>query len=111
MSLHFSVLHQERTEGIRSVRNSRYKTQQLADDFAKLFPKLSFQPEFSWAGTFGVTKDGLPYIGHYEPKPNGLFSLGFGGNGITFSVIAAEIIRDILLEKANPNEAIFALDR
>ena len=87
------------------------KTQQLADDFVKLFPKLRFRPEFSWAGTFGVTKDGLPYIGHYEPKPNGLFSLGFGGNGITFSVIAAEIIRDILLEKANPNEAIFALDR
>ena len=87
------------------------KTQQLADDFANLFPKLSFRPEFSWAGTFGVTKDGLPYIGHYEPKPNGLFSLGFGGNGITFSVIAAEIIKNILLEKANPNEAIFALDR
>lgn len=87
------------------------KTKQLADDFAKLFPKLSFRPEFSWAGTFGATKDGLPYIGHYEPKPNGLFSLGFGGNGITFSVIAAEIIRDILLEKSNPSEAIFALDR
>jgi len=87
------------------------KTKQLADDFANLFPKLRFQPEFSWAGTFGATKDGLPYIGHYEPKPNGLFSLGFGGNGITFSVIAAEIIRDILLKKANPNEAIFALDR
>jgi glycine/D-amino acid oxidase-like deaminating enzyme len=87
------------------------KTKQLADDFAKLFPKLRFQPEFSWAGTFGVTKDGLPFIGHYEPKPNGLFSLGFGGNGITFSVIAAEIIRDILLEKANPNETIFAFDR
>ena len=87
------------------------KTKQLGDDFAKLFPKLSFRPEFSWAGTFGVTKDGLPFIGHYGPKPNGLFSLGFGGNGITFSVIAAEIIRDILLEKPNPNEAIFAFDR
>jgi glycine/D-amino acid oxidase-like deaminating enzyme len=87
------------------------KTKQLAGDFAKLFPKLRFQPEFSWAGTFGVTKDGLPFIGHYEPRPNGLFSLGFGGNGITFSVIAAEIIRDILLEKSNPNEAIFAFDR
>lgn len=87
------------------------KTRQLADDFAKLFPKLRFQPEFSWSGTFGVTKDGLPYIGHYAPKPNGLFSLGFGGNGITFSVIAAEIIRDILFKKANPNEAIFAFDR
>ena len=87
------------------------KTKQLADDFAKLFPKLRFQPEFSWAGTFGVTKDGLPFIGHYRLRPNGLFSLGFGGNGITFTVIAAEIIRDILLEKPNPNEAIFAFDR
>ena len=87
------------------------KSKKLADDFAKLFPQYAFRPEFSWAGTFGSTKDGLPYIGKYKPKPRGLFALGFGGNGITFSLIAAEIIVDIILNKKNQNAEIFEFKR
>lgn len=87
------------------------KSKKLADDFAKLFPQHAFRPEFEWAGTFGSTKDGLPYIGPYKPKPKGLFALGFGGNGITFSVIAAEILRDIIQGKENPDAEIFRFDR
>jgi glycine/D-amino acid oxidase-like deaminating enzyme len=33
------------------------------------------------------TKDGLPYIGKHPNFPSAYFVLGFGGNGITFSVI------------------------
>lgn len=87
------------------------KKEQLARDFEKLFPQYAFKPEFYWAGTFGSTKDGLPYIGEYASKPNGLFALGFGGNGITFSVISAKILRDIILGKENPDVDIFAFDR
>ncbi|MDO5510258.1 MAG: FAD-binding oxidoreductase [Weeksellaceae bacterium] len=87
------------------------KQQQLADDFAKLFPEYAFTPEFFWAGTFGSTKDGLPYIGKYEKKPGGLFALGFGGNGITFSVISAKILRDLILGNENPDAQVFAFDR
>src|SRR5690606_31055843 len=77
------------------------KTKQLTKDISKLFPNLDFKPEFSWTGTFGATKDGLPYIGPYKKLPNSYFALGFGGNGITFSVIAAQIIKDILEGKEN----------
>lgn len=87
------------------------KTKQLVEDFNKLFPDIEFKPEFSWTGTFGATKDGLPYIGEYKKLPNSYFALGFGGNGITFSLIAAEIIRDLLLGKENENAEIFAFDR
>ena len=87
------------------------KSAKLAEDFAKIFPQYEFKPEFSWAGTFGSTKDGLPYIGEYEPKPRGLFALGFGGNGITFSLIAAEILRDIIQGNKNPDEQIFRFNR
>lgn len=89
----------------------RYKTKALVKDANKIFPHLDFTPEFAWTGTFGSTKDGLPYIGPYEPLPNSLFALGFGGNGITFSLIAAEIIRDIILGKKNADLELFTFDR
>ncbi|PZR20733.1 MAG: FAD-binding oxidoreductase, partial [Flavobacterium psychrophilum] len=87
------------------------KTKQLAADVNKLFPHLKFKPEFSWTGTFGSTKDGLPYIGPYDTLPNSYFALGFGGNGITFSLIAAEIITDLILGKTNKDLELFAFDR
>lgn len=87
------------------------KTKQLAADVNKLFPHLKFKPEFSWTGTFGTTKDGLPYIGPYDKLPNSYFALGFGGNGITFSLIAAEIITDLILGKPNKDLELFNFDR
>ena len=87
------------------------KTRWLTKDFNKLFPAINFIPEFSWTGTFGSTKDGLPYIGAYKKLKNSYFALGFGGNGITFSLIAAEIILDELLGKKNPDAALFSFLR
>ncbi len=87
------------------------KAKELKKDFNKLFPQIEFTPEFNWTGTFGSTKDGLPFIGRYKPLPNSFFSLGFGGNGITFSLIAAEIITGLLLGKDNPDAKIFAFER
>ena len=87
------------------------KTQKLVKDFAKLFPEINLIPEFSWTGTFGSTKDALPYIGTYDKTPHTYYALGFGGNGITFSVIAAQIITDMILGKKNKDANIFAFDR
>jgi glycine/D-amino acid oxidase-like deaminating enzyme len=87
------------------------KTNQLKKDFQSLFPAIDYKPEFSWAGVFGKTKDGLPYIGSYNKTPNGFFALGFGGNGITFSVIAAKIIADIITNGESENESLFSFDR
>ena len=87
------------------------KTKKLTDDFNKVFPDINFIPEFSWTGTFGSTKDGLPFIGPYKKLPNSYFALGFGGNGITFSLIAAEMIVNLMTGKKNRNTAIFSFDR
>jgi glycine/D-amino acid oxidase-like deaminating enzyme len=87
------------------------KTKQLTADVNKLFPHLKFKPEFAWTGTFGSTKDGLPYIGEYDRLPNSYFALGFGGNGITFSLIAAEMITDLILGKENKDIELFSFNR
>src|SRR6185295_12861276 len=39
----------------------RTKTRQLETAFSKLFPHIDLKTDFSWAGTFASTKDGLPY--------------------------------------------------
>ncbi|HET9744906.1 MAG TPA: FAD-binding oxidoreductase [Chitinophagaceae bacterium] len=87
------------------------KAKQLQKDFTKMFPSISFKPEFSWAGVFGSTKDGLPYIGTYHRLPNSFFALGFGGNGITFSQVAGEIIAALMKGKKNKDVDLFSFDR
>ena len=87
------------------------KSALLKNDFSKLFPGTELIPEFCWTGTFGTTKDALPYIGTYNKTPHTYYALGFGGNGITFSVIASEIICDMITGKKNKNTLLFSFNR
>jgi glycine/D-amino acid oxidase-like deaminating enzyme len=75
--------------------------------FAQFFPRIPFEVATAWAGTFGSTADGLPVIGAHPAVPHTWFALGFGGNGTTFSVIAAEIIREALLGRVDPDAELF----
>jgi glycine/D-amino acid oxidase-like deaminating enzyme len=64
-----------------------------------------------WAGTFAETADGLPYIGTVPEFPHGYFALGYGGNGITFSLVAARIIRDAFTGRPNADAGLFGFER
>src|SRR5690606_3038467 len=77
------------------------KVNKLCSYLQKIFPAYDFVPDFAWAGTFGETKDGLPYIGEHPDFENTYFVLGFGGNGITFSVIGMGIISELLKGKTH----------
>jgi glycine/D-amino acid oxidase-like deaminating enzyme len=87
------------------------QTVRLEKKFGELFPRIHCDVDWRWGGTFGETDDGLPYIGTARQFPNGYFALGYGGNGITFSWIAAEILLDLFLGRANPDAEIFGFDR
>lgn len=67
--------------------------------------------DYAWAGTFAETDDGLPYIGPAPESPHCLLALGYGGNGITFSLLSAQILRDHILGESNPNARLFGFDR
>ena len=79
-----------------------HKKKRLESIFEKLFPEIDFRTDFAWAGTFGETKDGLPYIGTHPDFPGAYFVLGMGGNGITFSVIGMEMISAFLKGEKHP---------
>jgi len=87
------------------------KTARLAKRFSKMFPAIELEVACRWAGTFGETKDGLAYIGAVRQMPRSYFALGFGGNGITYSMIAAEILRDALMQRPNESARLFRFDR
>ena len=87
------------------------KARDLEMAFANLFPMLPFRTDVKWAGTFATTKDGLPYIGSIAGRPGTYFALGFGGNGITFSVIAADVIANEITGRKNSDAEIFTFNR
>jgi glycine/D-amino acid oxidase-like deaminating enzyme len=96
---------------VRRDRLVNTKTEHLARRFREMFPAIDLEVAYRWAGTFGETKDGPPYIGQIRQMPRCHFALGFGGNGIAYSAIASEIIRDALLERPNANARLFRFDR
>ena len=88
------------------------KAARLVTRFGALVPDMApIEPTFRWGGTFSETSDGLPYIGSVPEHPHAWLALGYGGNGITFSAIAAQLIRDEWLGRANLDAEIFAFDR
>ncbi|MCF6139847.1 FAD-binding oxidoreductase [Flavobacterium sp. K77] len=87
------------------------KSVKLKNYLKKMLPDYQFQTDFVWAGTFGETKDGLPYIGEHPNFPGAYFVLGFGGNGITFSVIGMELVADMLQNKKHPLSDTFKFRR
>lgn len=87
------------------------KTRELQQRAHEFLPALHAEPAFSWGGTFASTKDGLAYIGPHKRTDRVLYALGFGGNGITYSVISRRILVDFILGRANPDATIFRFDR
>jgi glycine/D-amino acid oxidase-like deaminating enzyme len=88
-----------------------HKTEKLLARCHELLPDLTLEAEYTWAGTFGETLDGLPYIGSSPEFPHTYFALGFGGNGISFSVIAAEMMPTLVKTGQHPDAEIFRFGR
>ena len=89
----------------------RKRCERLEEQFRKLFPAITADADWRWGGTFRETADGLPYIGTARQFPHGYFALGYGGNGITFSWIAAIILLDLFLGRPHPDAELFRFDR
>ncbi|MFD1330518.1 NAD(P)/FAD-dependent oxidoreductase [Methylopila musalis] len=74
---------------------------------AKL-PDLAVEPEFSWAGFFGESDTGLPTIGTPPGFRRAFAVMGYGGNGITFSAVAAQLIQRAMIGLRDPDADLFA---
>jgi glycine/D-amino acid oxidase-like deaminating enzyme len=84
-------------------RTIKHKSTLLAADCGKLIPGFALRTEFSWSGIFGSTEDGMPVIDAYPGMPGAYLALGLGGNGISFSVVAAEMVTALITKGWHSN--------
>jgi glycine/D-amino acid oxidase-like deaminating enzyme len=87
------------------------KIARLQRKLATLFPDLDTRPHYSWVASFGETDAGLPTISRIPRHRNCWVALGYGGNGITYSRIAAEIIRSALMGEPHPDADLYGFRR
>ncbi|QGU96097.1 FAD-dependent oxidoreductase [Clostridium bovifaecis] len=89
------------------------------DKNSKLLHKLenilsfsqNLRVEYSLEKIYGQSPDGLPYIGEHPKFNDCYFNLALGRNHICYSLIGAEIIKDLILYESNPDAEIFSFER
>ncbi len=86
----------------------REKIHTLEQKFRKLFPRIPLKTEMYWSGTFSTTRDGLPFIGTWKGSERMFFNLGYGDNGILFSMIGAQMICNSLQGVEDVRARIFS---
>jgi glycine/D-amino acid oxidase-like deaminating enzyme/nitrite reductase/ring-hydroxylating ferredoxin subunit len=67
---------------------------------------------FKWSSQYFEPADGLPYIGHLPGNPGNIFvATGYGGNGMTYSSVAALLLRRMILKGESPYIKLFDPNR
>jgi glycine/D-amino acid oxidase-like deaminating enzyme len=72
-----------------------------------LLPGVEFEVDYSWAGAFGESVTGLPSIAPVPDMDHAWAVMGFGGNGITYSVIASQVVSAALRGGADPDADLY----
>ena len=87
------------------------KSERLKSALMSLWPAAETRVDYRWSGTFDTTDDGLPLIGNVPGFTNIYAAYGYGGNGITFSFLAAELIARRISGRTSLLFDTFAIDR
>jgi glycine/D-amino acid oxidase-like deaminating enzyme len=88
------------------------QVRRLARAYQELFGEELPPVAQAWAGSFANTPDGLPYIGAVPGlHPRLQFALCYGGNGITYSAHAADMIRAHVESHPHALDEVFGFER
>lgn len=79
----------------------------IAAKLKRLLPKVEFEIDYSWAGAFGESATGLPSIAPVPEMDHAWAVMGFGGNGITYSVIASQVVAAGIRGGADPDADLY----
>lgn len=85
--------------------NPRKNFTALEQFVKKQFPGMKSTILSKWSGPILEPSDGLPLIGEFAP--NQYVATAFSGNGMTYSMITALLLKDLILGKRNSWEKIY----
>lgn len=67
---------------------------------------------YTWSSQYYEPADGLPYIGNLPGQSSHVYvASGYGGNGMTYSSVAALLLKRIILNEKPYNESLFDPNR
>lgn len=89
----------------------RTQTQRVARKVEQLLPGLRLEVTHRWGGAFGASVNSLPIIDRIPDLAGAFVVAGFGGNGMTYSAIAAALLRARLAGHPDRDERLFRADR
>ena len=72
-----------------------------------LLPGRGLVVDYAWAGAFADSPTGLPHIAEVDGMARCLSVLGCGGNGITFSMVAAQLAVEWAAGRIDPDADLF----
>lgn len=84
------------------------KTKRIEAKLHRLLPQIDSRSVISWTGSFGASPNGTPTIGVIPGYRKCYAVMGYGGNGITFSMLATTLITAEILGKRSPDAELFA---
>lgn len=84
------------------------KSQAIVQKLKALIPGLEIDVDYAWAGAFGESTTSMPLIGPVPGMPHAYAVMGFGGNGITYSVIASQIVAAAIRGRPDPDAGLYA---
>jgi glycine/D-amino acid oxidase-like deaminating enzyme len=87
------------------------KTAALRRKLKQLIRNADTNVDFAWAGSFGSTATGLPTIGQVPGLRHCWVALGYGGNGTTYSRIAADVIAGALAGRPDIDADLYDFPR
>ena len=88
------------------------QVRKLAGQYRDLFGEVLPPVAYAWAGSFAETRDGLPLIGCVPGmSPRLQFALCYGGNGITYSAHAGDVIRAGIEGRPHALDDVFGFRR
>ncbi len=87
------------------------KAATLVRKLGKLLPMIDATADYSWSGSFGDSETGTPTIGPVPKMPNCYAAMGYGGNGITFSMMAGQMLRAMITGTGDPDSDLVSFGR
>jgi glycine/D-amino acid oxidase-like deaminating enzyme len=98
---------EETPDAFQDGKKLERKCATLAAKLEALLPGVAFEIDYGWAGAFGSSTTGLPNIGPVESMDHTWAVMGFGGNGITYSVIASQVVAAELRGGRDPDADLY----